>query len=398
VRARADEALYDAMQDICTDGAALRLPFDPRIVIDALREERYAAAFHARNASAFGLVRWAYYAARDLLPVALRRLLQRVYLRGGSAQPFPRWPLDTTVEALLDSLLALTLRHRNLDRIPFIWFWPQRARACLMMTHDVETWRGLDVCDELMDLDANFGLRSSFQVVPESRYTIPDALIREMRARGFEVNLHDLRHDGRLFANRDEFLRRAARINAHARAFGTRGFRSGSLYRNPDWLGALDVAFDMSTPNVGHLDPQPGGCCTVRPYFIRDIVELPLTTMQDHTLFHIVDDYSLALWGRQVEGILARNGLVSFNIHPDYIAERRARGVYVDLLRWLSALRVREPLWVALPGEVERWWRARSRMRVVLRAGSWAIEGAEADQACLAWARMEQGRIVYDLA
>ena len=30
----------------------------------------------------------------------------------------------------------------------------------------------------------------------------------------------------------------------------------------------LDFSFDMSIPNVAHLDPQRGGCCTIMPYFI----------------------------------------------------------------------------------------------------------------------------------
>ena len=60
----------------------------------------------------------------------------------------------------------------------------------------------------------------------------------------------------------------------------------------------------MSVPNVAHLEPQRGGCCTVMPYFIGDILELPLTTTQDYSLFHILGDYSIALWKQQIELIL----------------------------------------------------------------------------------------------
>ena len=35
-----------------------------------------------------------------------------------------------------------------------------------MMTHDVEGQAGLDFCDELMDIDDSFGIKSAFQLIP----------------------------------------------------------------------------------------------------------------------------------------------------------------------------------------------------------------------------------------
>jgi hypothetical protein len=248
-----------------------------------------------------------------------------------------------------------------------------------------------------MDLDESFGFRSSFQFVPEGRYAIPDSLLREMRARGFEVNLHDLNHDGHLFDDRKEFLRRAERINAYARALGARGFRSGALYRNPDWYDALEFDFDMSIPNVGHLDAQPGGCCTVRPYFVGDIVELPLTTAQDYTVFHLLGDYSISLWQQQVGEILAHSGLVSFDVHPDYVAERQARSVYKKLLGWLREFHVRESIWMAVPSRIEHWWRARNEMHLIELAGEWVIEGPDASRGRVALVRAEGKSITCEL-
>ena len=100
-----------------------------------------------------------------------------------------------------------------------------------------------------------------------------------LRARGFEVNLHDLNHDGRLFADKDAFLRHARRINDYTREFGCDGFRSGAMYREQGWFEAFEFSYDMSVPNAAHLEPQRGGCCTVMPYFVGNILELPLTTI-----------------------------------------------------------------------------------------------------------------------
>ncbi len=80
--------------------------------------------------------------------------------------------------------------------------------------------------------------------------------------------------------------------------------------------------------NVGHLDPQRSGCCTAVPYLLGDVLELPLTTTQDYSLFHIMRDYSTKHWQRQMNLIMGRHGLISFNIHPDYVIAPREREVY----------------------------------------------------------------------
>ena len=208
-----------------------------------------------------------------------------------------------------------------------------------MMTHDVESEAGLDFCNELMDIDDSFGIKASFQIVPEERYTASSELIDTIRNRGFEVGVQDLNHDGRLFDNKEQFLRRASIVNQYAKMYKARGFRAAMLYRRPEWYDNLDFSFDMSMPNVAHLDPQRGGCCTVMPYFIGKILELPVTTTQDYTLFHILNERSIDLWKTQIELILQKNGLVSFIVHPDYIIEQETRSVYKNLLSHLSYLR-----------------------------------------------------------
>jgi hypothetical protein len=102
------------------------------------------------------------------------------------------------------------------------------------------------------------------------------------------------------------------KINRYAKAFQAFGFRAGAMYRNLDWYEALEFSYDMSVPNVAHLDPQRGGCCTVMPYFIGNILELPLTTTQDYSLFHIIGDYSTKLWKQQIKLVLQKHGLISF--------------------------------------------------------------------------------------
>lgn len=188
--------------------------------------------------------------------------------RGRDRLCFPQWPVDHTVDTVLENALILCMKASGISRIPFIWFWPEGARSCAMMTHDVEGQSGLSFCRDLLALDDSFGIKSSFQFVPEARHVVSSEILDEVRGRGFKVNVQDLNHDGDLFRDRKEFLRRAERINEYLRQFAAKGFRSAIMYRNAQWLGAIETSYDMSFPNVAHLEPQRGGCCTVMPFLL----------------------------------------------------------------------------------------------------------------------------------
>jgi len=386
--------LEDALPDVGLRGSTLQLPFNPSDIVDNLRHERYVPANDARL-SASSLLQSAYYLARPFLAISVRKHLQRIRLQGWEAIRFPQWPVDPTVEGLFEELMALTLRCHGVDRIPFIWFWPRGAQGCVIMTHDVETAAGRDFCGDLMDLDDEYGIEASFQVVPEGRYAVSDGFLDSIRARGFEINVHDLNHDGKLFANKKRFQRRAERINHYGRQFCAEGFRSAVLYRNLDWLSTLDFSYDMSVPSIGHLEAQRGGCCSVMPFFIGGMTELPVTTTQDYALFHILNQYSIDLWKRQIASITRRHGLVSFVVHPDYIRTSRACDTYRRLLAYIAGLRAEAKLWFVLPGAVSRWWRDRSRMRLVQRGSTWEIEGPNKEQARVAFASLEGNKVVY---
>jgi len=372
------------------------LPFDNDEVSEKLRRDLYL-----RNSRSDGkkivlerAMSNAYRLLRPALPLNIRKHLQRLYLRGWDRLPFPSWPVDRTVDNIAEKLLALALKAHAVDRIPFIWFWPEGARSCAILTHDVETLRGRNFCSRLMDLDDSVGIKSSFQIVPEQRYPVPTSFLNSIRERGFEINVHDLNHDGLLFADREVFLRRAERINRYGQEFAAVGFRSGALYRNHEWLEALDFSYDMSIPNVAHLDPQRGGCCTVLPFFIGNMLELPLTTTQDYSLFHILNNYSIDLWKEQIALITEKHGLVSFIVHPDYVIQKRARETYQELLGCLAQLRGDGVLWIPLPREVDQWWRERSRMKIVGDGKRWRIEGEGKERARLAFATLVGGKPV----
>lgn len=390
----------DVFDRVCSNEKGIHLPFDFDEVIDNLRLERYRGLTKSPRElfPTTELIRKIYYFFRAAFPVRVRRHLQKIYFRDWKNLPFPAWPVDFTVDDLHRALLRLMMECSGVKKVPFVWFWPDGASSCLIMTHDVETSSGRDFTATHIDIDLSFGINSSFQVIPEKRYDVPDEYVALIRGRGCEFNVHDLNHDGHLYQERSEFLRRAARINSYIRKFKCDGFRAGAMYRNQDWYDVFEFSYDMSVPNVAHLEPMRGGCCTAMPYFVGKIVELPLTCAQDYSLFHILNDYSIELWKRQIGLLQEKNALISFITHPDYLIEEKARGVYEQLLDYLRQVVERDKIWSALPGEVNRWWRARSQMRIVRQGSGWAIEGPEKERARLAYATMDRGKLIYELA
>jgi hypothetical protein len=155
---RVGPALYDVSQDVRTGESEICLPFDPTEIIENFQLERYGV----RQSWIRKAAKSAYYRVRPSLPRSIREAIQRFQLRGWRALSFPQWPVDATVENLCEELLLLSLRASGVDRIPFIWFWPEGCAGSAIMTHDVEAAVGRDACRELMDIDDKYGIKASF--------------------------------------------------------------------------------------------------------------------------------------------------------------------------------------------------------------------------------------------
>jgi hypothetical protein len=388
------DAHRDVAEDVILEADRVHLPFDPEETLNNLRFEKYCIERHAANS----LVGRAYYLSRPLLPVKVRRQLQRVRLKNWRELKFPQWPVDSTVDNSMADLLRLSLQAHRVERVPFIWFWPEGATSAAVITHDVEAPLGKKYSPMMMDIDDSFGIKASFSVVPEERYEVLPKYIDSIWDRGFEVAVHDLNHDGRLYRDRETFLQRVSKINRYRNEYRADGFRSAVLYRNQQWYGALDFSYDSSVPSVAHLDPQRGGCCTVMPYLVGKLVELPVTLTQDYSLFHILNDYSIDLWKLQIELIMQNHGLINAIIHPDYITGTRERAVFESLLLHLVELRTKRGLWTALPKDVARWWRQRSAMNIIEDANGLRIEGEGSERARIAYASEKDGRLLLEVS
>ncbi len=312
----------------------------------------------------FGPERWQlspakrlYYALKPALPRRFTRVLRRLH---GSAtrDAYPLgWPIEERYVRFQWEVMRSVVDGTAERTLAFKPFWPDGHSFALVLTHDVERSDGQAYVRAVADLDEHYGFRSSFNFVPES-YPLDHSLLQELRARGFEIGVHGLRHDGRLFQSHETFMDRAAHINHHMRELGAVGFRAPLMHRHPEWMQALDIEYDLSFFDTDPFEPLPGGTMTIWPFQLGRFVELPYTLAQDYTLVTVLGQSTPQLWMDKVDFIVRYCGMVLINTHPDYLKDRTIWQVYAQ---FLEVMKGRGGYWHALPRDVARWWRRRAR-------------------------------------
>ena len=202
--------------------------------------------------------------------------------------------------------------------------WPEGKEFALVLTHDVERERGVEKCLQLAALEEELGFRSSFNFVPKGYKDSPD-LRGELVRRGFEVGVHGLFHDGRLFESKREFQRRAPHINAYLADWNAVGFRAPTMQRRFEWMHVLNIEYDTSSFDTDPFEPQPDGAGTIFPFFVthpssqRRFVELPYTLPQDFLLFVLMRRQNIDIWKAKLAWIVKVGGMALLDTHPDYM-------------------------------------------------------------------------------
>jgi peptidoglycan/xylan/chitin deacetylase (PgdA/CDA1 family) len=319
----------------------------------------------------------AYYRVKRLIPPALRYRLNSAAVRTRKRLRFPSWPCESKLCELRRDWLRRALDLVGASDGWHIGFWPQGARCAVVLTHDVESPRGFDRMERMAELEERHGFRSAWNL-PLAQYPIDWSRVERLRARGFEFGAHGLSHDGRLFRSPREFAELGPMVERLAAEHGLRGFRAPSTLRNLKFIACLDFDFDSSVADTDPYEPQPGGSCSLFPFFLSRVVELPYTLPQDHTLIHLLHRDPLPVWTMKAKWIAAFGGMILTLVHPDYCGEGAYLNAYAELLRRLGEI---ENAWRALPAEVAQWWRMRARMRLHLAQGCPLIVGEGADRA-----------------
>jgi glycosyltransferase involved in cell wall biosynthesis len=293
-----------------------------------------------------------YYSIKPLVPLPIRFGIRRWFAVRKRRQVDGAWPILPGSELPPDGWPG----------------WPEGKRFALVLTHDVEGQSGLDKVTRLMKLESQLGFRSSFNLIPEGPYRVPREFREQIESDGFEVGVHDLYHDGKLFLTRNEFNRRAVQINHYLKDWGAAGFRSGFMLHNLDWVHQLDVQYDASTFDTDPFEPQPQGRNTIFPFWVprneklkaealkseipsvtsafgldpdslnpqpstlndsalhhsitpirSGYAELPYTLPQDSTLFLLLEERHPDIWCQKLDWIARHGGMALVNVHPDYI-------------------------------------------------------------------------------
>jgi len=334
------------------------IPFDPNAAIEAFWREEYVPPAK-RTALPQRFLSLYYSAFKPLLRDGAKHRIRRLVARRAYAEErFLEWPADESLDLLQRFLLRLLLIASDRRDLRFAWFWPDGHPWAAVLTHDVETGSGLAQIPRIAALERDRGLRSSFNLVPFD-YEVPGLLLRNLREGGFEIGIHGYTHDGLMFSKWPTFLERVVAINECGRRWGAAGFRSPATYRNHEWFHLLGFEYDSSVSDVAPFEPQPGGCASLFPFFTGELMELPITLLQDHTLFGLLRQTNAEQWFTKLERIRHANGMACVLTHPDptagYIGLADNETHYRDLLDALAD----SDAWIPLPRDLARWWRVR---------------------------------------
>lgn len=301
-----------------------------------------------------GIKQLYYQIVRPFLPSFFRPLLRKfIFLR--KKNNILNWPIEDRFVRFQFEVIKKILEKENLHAVKYIHFWPYGKRFAFVLTHDVEGVSGYDYIWDVVALEEKYGFRSSFNFVPEA-YQVNLQFVEELQERGFEVGVHGLKHDGKLFSSRRIFNERCRKINAYAKKWRSVGFRSPMTHRNPEWMQSLDIEYDLSFFDTDPYEPMPGGTMSIWPFCLGQFIELPYTLAQDHTLMVTLGEKTPKLWLEKVDFIKRYCGMALVNTHPDYLREECHLSIYEE---FLHQVRAHGEYWHALPREVARWWRRR---------------------------------------
>jgi peptidoglycan/xylan/chitin deacetylase (PgdA/CDA1 family) len=332
--------------------------------------ERYLEPRNRRPPSALA----AYYRIKHLIPQHLRYRINAMAVRTRRRCQFPNWPCESALVDFWREWLTQSLERVGVDDAWHIAFWPHGFKCCIVLTHDVESRAGLERMEAVAEIEERHGFRSAWNL-PLAQYPIDWNRTLRLRARGFEFGAHGLSHDGRLFRSRKDFAQLAPALEHLARRQGLEGFRAPSTLRRAEWIANMAFDFDSSFADTDPWEPQPGGTCSLFPFHLNDVVELPYTLPQDHTLIHLLRRDPLQIWTLKAQWIASLGGMILTLTHPDYMGAGRYLHIYEELLKRLSEI---DHAWRALPSAVARWWRRRSKLSLYLDGDKPGIIGESA--------------------
>lgn len=275
---------------------------------------------------------------------------------------FPKWPIEKSVEAIRFSFLESLKKVSKIKRIKP--FWPQNKKYALVLTHDVDTRKGLDNITRLSSLEEKYSLNSTWFLV-SNYYPLDEKLLKKLKEKKHEIACHGYIHDNKLaYLSKEEILFRLKQSLVSLKDYGIKGFRSPSLITSPRLNQELSkfFSYDSSTADVEifPVDSNISGCCTVFPFIKNNLVEIPITIPMDCSLIFL--GYSpkeiLKIWIEKLKYIKKLGGAAILNTHPEpaFSANKQMLQIYY---RFLDFIAKDKDAWITNMSELAFWWKKR---------------------------------------
>ena len=288
--------------------------------------ERFAAIMRPRVASTYKLATRIQY---NRIPSSIRNAILRT--RHVDSKLSSHLANELVRKALRYAFKALGF---NLER---------RHPASLLITHDVESEKGLKKASSFKCAEDKLQLKSTW-FVPSDEYPISRSIAREL-AEGSTIGSHDVKHDGRLIHIR-KHQALLERLRASRLRLEQIFEKEITCFRSPllqfsekliTGLGDAGYRSDFSVPCWEPFHPvaMAGfGIEAVQSFEKHGVVEFPLTLFQDHQVLTVLGmntREAVKLWIEQARLIREFEGEIVLLVHPEYAFSQDLRG-YRNLL------------------------------------------------------------------
>ncbi len=254
------------------------------------------------------------------IPAIFRYRFQKFFKNNNPAKiVFPSWPYEKSLEELRKSTLNNfeISQKNNFKKL----IWPENKQYSLVLTHDIESgdnWKWVKI---IAEIEKEYGFKSSWNIVPKL-YKIDYNILDWLISNGFEIGLHGYSQDNKLaFLKEDIIRRRIESVQGLVQQYKIKGFRSPSWLRSENLFKVLQDYFiyDCSVLDVDYISSAGiGGCCSIFPYKIGKIIELPTTLPYEFPIQLGVRPIELNnFWREKVEWIKENRGVANLITHPD---------------------------------------------------------------------------------
>lgn len=355
---------YDGLvKSYCEDNSSIATELNENLFVltlDVVEEYHriLGETLNVRTSSLFRLIT-GLPVAYTLAPKRLRNLLLQNKVEKENVTFSDKLSLDALRFILVRTIEKLL--NKNVQRK----LWNGKKYA-LIVTHDVDTREGLLKAKHLKKLEKKYHVSSAWYI-PSKRYKLDTEIVREL-ANHDEVGAHGTSHDGKLIhlpqqkllermKECKETLAKVAGVEIH-------GFRTPLLQCSKEIINSTiktGFRYDSSCPTWEPLSPttlKPYGIRTSFPIMINNMVEIPVTFLQDHQLLYLLKkkpEQCTQIWIELKEHIKEIGGLCSLLIHPDYEFTKPKNLIFYE--QFLNIFTEDSECLITTPNELVQLWK-----------------------------------------